>query len=284
MMSPRLLAALHLGPLLLSLACIAPASSAQADGTYVPAMAFATVTLHDSEGTDSCDLAHAFVLGTSAFGANNCDLTSLIAQAYGLRRDQIVGLPNQIFTYDVIAKADAASEARIGKLPPRQQQLEQHHMLQTMLADRFKLIVHSESRAVRSFDLVVGRLGPMMEPAEAEDDEQKDPTLPRTTPLTQGGDNEAGFYYVAHAASMNDLAGVLSEQFNRTVFDKTGLTGKYDFDLHYRGLTSHDSASADGVPPLDEAIQWQLGLRLKPSRGLELYLVIDHVDKPTLDR
>jgi uncharacterized protein (TIGR03435 family) len=281
-MTPRLLAALHLGPLLLTLAITAPSAFAQAEDTYAPSMKFGVIELHDSDATETCDLTHAFVLGTSAFGVSNCDLTSLVAQAYGMRRDQVVGLPDEIFTYDVLAKANQVAEANIAKLAPKQQQLEQHHMLQEMLADRFGLKVHSESRTARSYDLVVGRRGPMMNPAAGE---ETDLNGKRFAALSQGNEGAEASFVVAHSAGMDEFASLLSGQCNRTVFDKTGLTGKYDFDLHYRGILSHDhdAVGADGLLPLDEAIQSQLGLRLKPSRGLELFLVVDHVDKPALD-
>jgi uncharacterized protein (TIGR03435 family) len=277
-MTPRLLAALHLGPLLLTLTFIAPPAIAQAGNPYVPTMTFDTVELHDSDATETCDLVHAFVLGTSAFGVSNCDLPSLVAQAYGMRRDQIVGLPDQIFTYDILAKADQLSETNIAKLAPKQQLLEQHHMLQEMLADRFNLKVHSESRNARSYDLVVARRGTIMSPAAAE-------TAKNVAALSQRQDSADASFVVAHAASMDEFASLLSGQFNRTVFDKTGLTAKYDFDLHYRGILSHDRdvPAADGLLPLDQAIQTQLGLRLRPSRGLELFLVNDRVDRPKLD-
>jgi uncharacterized protein (TIGR03435 family) len=283
MMSLRALAAIHTGPFLLMLIGAVPYASAQTSDTYVPTMTFASATLHDSDATQTCDLAHAFVLGTSAFGVSNCDLTSLIAQAYGLRPDQVVGVPYQITTYDILAKADSPAEAHIATLDSKQQQLEQHHMLQAMLADRFKLQVHSESRTVRSYDLIAGKLGPMMNLAAAEEASGVDNK--NLSPLSLSGDSAAGFDCLAQGASMTDLASLLSEQFNRPVFDRTGLTGRYDFELRYRGLIAHDRdfPTMDALPPLDQAIQWQLGLRLRPTRGLELFLVVDHVDKPTLD-
>jgi uncharacterized protein (TIGR03435 family) len=107
----------------------------------------------------------------------------------------------------------------------------------------------------------------------------------KSGPLTKGGDAETGFFCIGRGATMEDLSGFLSQKFDRPVFDKTGLTAKYDFELHYRGTYTRDrDINASATPPLDEAIQWQLGLRVKPSpKGTELYVIVDHVDKPALD-
>jgi uncharacterized protein (TIGR03435 family) len=67
------------------------------------------------------------------------------------------------------------------------------------------------------------------------------------------------------------------------VFDKTGLTGKYDFVLKYKGRWDRDRPAddLDPTPPLDRALQDQLGLKVEPAKGPIKVLVIDHIEKPT---
>jgi uncharacterized protein (TIGR03435 family) len=74
-----------------------------------------------------------------------------------------------------------------------------------------------------------------------------------------------------------------AEQFGHPVFDKTGLTGKYDFTLRYHGtrLSDRKADDMDPVQPLDVAIQDQLGLKLKRTKGPVQILVIDHIEKPS---
>jgi uncharacterized protein (TIGR03435 family) len=82
---------------------------------------------------------------------------------------------------------------------------------------------------------------------------------------------------------MNDLAETLARQFSRPVVDKTGLKGKYDFTLHYHDarLSDRSADDQDPTPPLDMAIQDQLGLKLEPAKGPIQLLVIDHIEKPS---
>ena len=82
---------------------------------------------------------------------------------------------------------------------------------------------------------------------------------------------------------MGDITQMLAGQFGHPVIDKTGLTGKYDFTLRYHGIRRSDRAAddMDKVPPLDRAIQEQLGLKLEPTKAPERFLVVDHIEKPS---
>lgn len=72
-------------------------------------------------------------------------------------------------------------------------------------------------------------------------------------------------------------------QFGRPVVDKTGLTGKYDFVLAYRGRWDRDRSAddMDPMPPLDRALQEELGLKVEAAKGPSRVLVIDHIEKPS---
>jgi uncharacterized protein (TIGR03435 family) len=75
----------------------------------------------------------------------------------------------------------------------------------------------------------------------------------------------------------------LTGQFGRPVIDKTGLTGKYDFVLKYKGRwdRDRDADDLDPMPPMDQALQRELGLKVEAAKGPVKLLVIDHIQKPS---
>jgi uncharacterized protein (TIGR03435 family) len=79
------------------------------------------------------------------------------------------------------------------------------------------------------------------------------------------------------------VANQLGYALNRTVIDKTGLTGKYDLSLKWRpdNQPPSDNSSGDDLPGLFTAVQEQLGLKLEPSKGPVDTLVIDHIEMPS---
>ena len=101
-------------------------------------------------------------------------------------------------------------------------------------------------------------------------------------PLYQENDGQ-GYDFIAHGCPMGQLAGILTGQFGRPVIDKTGLTGKYDFVLRYKGRwdRDRDAEDLDPMPPMDRALQEELGLKVEGTKGLVKMLVIDLIDKPS---
>ena len=159
-------------------------------------------------------------------------------------------------------------------------------MLQGLLADRFKLKTHWETREDLTYNMVVSKGGPKLQMAKGgppSPEELKtwgDHPIP---PLYERGDSRVGFDLIAHGCSMSDLKGMLAAKFGHPVMDKTGLTGKYDFVLrfHETRLSDRDADDMDPLPTLDVAIQDQLGLKLEPAKGPKQVLVIDHIEKPS---
>ncbi len=227
-----------------------------------------------------------FLTHSSSLHVTNFDVMNLLSMAYGIRRDQISGLPNWREMFNIQAKSDSAADERLASLSKDQQTLEQQHMMQVLLADRFKLKAHWETREGLAYDLVLSKDGPKMAAAKGEPPsavEKKtwgDHPIP---PLYQRGDSRVGFDFVAHGCSMDDIVQMLANQFGHPVLDKTGLTGKYDFILRYHGtrLSDRKADDMDPIPTLDTAIQDQLGLKLKSTKGPVQTLVIDHIEKPS---
>jgi uncharacterized protein (TIGR03435 family) len=186
----------------------------------------------------------------------NMTLQGCIRAAYGLQGYQLLGGPEWTASerFDIVAKAAGrATEAQM--LP----------MLQTLLADRFKLIVRREIKDLPTYDLVVAKNGPKIHPVK--DDENG----------TQiDGDDQHPI--TARNVSMKQLAGILTheQQTDRPVFDQTGIQGVFSFSLSF----ARDDASGD-APDIFSALQEQLGLKLIPSRRPTEVLVIEHAEKPT---
>jgi uncharacterized protein (TIGR03435 family) len=80
---------------------------------------------------------------------------------------------------------------------------------------------------------------------------------------------------------MERLTATLSAWLHRPVIDKTGLTGKYDFQLQWTTNEDAETGPEANWPSLFSAIQQQLGLKLEPGKGPVPVLVIEHVDKPS---
>jgi uncharacterized protein (TIGR03435 family) len=253
---------------------------------YVPTLTFDVASIRQSTDADSYMVSSFFAPHTSSFRATNLDDMNLVSLAYGVRWDQISGMPDSAAMFNIEAKSDSVADARLAALSKKQQDIEHQHMLQTMLADRFKLKVHWETREGFAYDLVLSKNGSKMqetkgEPPSAEEKKAWD-NYP-IPPLYQRGDSRVGFDLVGHGSSMSDLTAMLAGQLGHPVLDKTALTGKYDFILRYHGtlLADRKADDLDPVPALDTAIQDQLGLKLKLTKAPEKILVIDHIEKPS---
>ncbi len=204
--------------------------------------------------------------GGKRFTARGLPLVALIMLAHSVTPDQISGVPSSLNTeaYDVEASCDHPIK--------REEAL---RMLQTLLADRFKLALHRETRERPIYALVVGKGGPKLrESAE----ELSKPDMQRT-----------GRGVVDKSAPISVLALVLSQQLDRLVVDQTRLNGRYDFSLEFaseragRGVLEgrEPARGPDGLPSIFTALPEQLGLKLESSKAPVEILVIDHAEKPS---
>ncbi len=262
----------------------APDSGGQA--AYVPTMTFDVASVRQSPEADSYMVSGSFLPHSTSLRITNFDARNLLGMAYGVRWDQIVGLPDWHAMFNIEAKSDSDADEQMAKLTKAQQWLEQKHMLQRLLADRFKLKVHWETREGPTYNLVVAKGGPKME--DAKDGPRTPEEIKiwgdrRLPPLYQQGDGRAGYVFIAHGATLNDITETLASQFGEPVVDRTGVAGRYDFTLRYDGARLSDRSADDlnPVPTLDVAIQNVLGLKLEPAKGPIQFLVVDHIEKPS---
>jgi uncharacterized protein (TIGR03435 family) len=175
-------------------------------------------------------------------------------------------------------------------------QVDDLDMLRTLLADRFKLVVRRETREVAMYALVPARRdrsrGPQLRPI-AKDCADWIAGRSATAPPPMG-DLPCGrqvvnrFAIRASAMTMSQLANLLTPRVERSVQDRTGLTGNFYLDLQWKPAPGTEGPLDTGLPDslptsLFTALQEQLGLTLQSTKGLVDVLVIDRVDRPTPD-
>jgi uncharacterized protein (TIGR03435 family) len=185
----------------------------------------------------------------------NVTLRSLVRQAYGMKVYPLSGGGDALSTarYDVIAKA-----------PPGTLKPQMTLMLQALLAERFKLVLHRETKKLPMYSLVVQKGGPKFR------------QVPEDGSAPEIG-SAGGHLISAHHASMTLLAETLQGYIGEAVVDATNLPGLYDFSLDFM---PDENLSADGEHVF-EAVQRQLGLRLQGRTGSVEVVVIDHVESPS---
>jgi uncharacterized protein (TIGR03435 family) len=210
-----------------------------------------------------CPPFHCGISGTR-FTEEVASLKDLIMDAYNLKEFQISGLPtwgdSARDVFDIAAKVE-------GNRTPTPDHV--RRMLQTLLADRFQLRFHHETRVFPVYALVVGKKGPKITPVSPEE--------AKSSP-----DRISMF-------SMEQIAGMLGPLADRPVIDKTGLKGLYTFEdtfeaLDIRQLLQDRRAGPDAAQSgasLFTQVQEQWGLKLEPQKGPADILVIDRVARPT---
>jgi uncharacterized protein (TIGR03435 family) len=198
-------------------------------------------------------------------------------------------------TYDVVAKVDDADVADWQK--PEMTQTMLHAMLQAMLAERFKVVVHHESREMPVYNLVVAKDGPKFKEAEtmgADELGQKPGGGGMIGTNVKVVPSPAGIKYFGIPMAILTQT-ILPNMAGRPVVDRTGLTGYYDLTLPDILSPSMaptpppgESQPLNAPPPppgADESIftvlPEALGLRLEPAKGQVDTLVIDHVERPS---
>ena len=212
----------------------------------------------------------------AVFKASNLSLKTLIKFAYNLKTtDQIVGIEGWANSarFDVNAKMDAETFARLKPLPGRERDKAIREMMQAMLADRFQLKLHHETKELPIYLLTVAKGGPLMKTA--------DPAI------EDSGTNTNNHKMTATGVTMESLAEHLADRVHRMIEDKTGLAGKYDFTLEWAPEEAAGEAPKDAggntLPSLITAVQEQLGLKLESAKGPVDTIVIDHIAQPTMD-
>jgi uncharacterized protein (TIGR03435 family) len=244
--------------------------------------------------SDTSKPGHSLMMSKDKFETQAQTVRAMILFAYGLNAgsdQQVTGGPAWIGTaqWDVEAKEDPETVEKLTKLSQEDRVEAVRHMVQQLLADRFKLKVHHEMKELPVYSMTVAKGGVKMTPTPPEPplppNEDGTPRKPRGSGIRMSGKGELE----GINAGPSILASVLGRQpeiGGRMVLDKTGLTGRYDFKLKWvsdAGMNGADSGAASdslGVS-LFTAMQEQLGLKLEATKDSVDTIVIDSAEMPT---
>lgn len=286
-------------------------SPAQNAAPNVPAYEFDVATIKPSRPTSDNGGVAGFMV-EDTFRSRNYTFKAIIRMAYGIKGNidgMVLGGPTWLDSdrYDITAKMDSSVTDKLKALTPDQRELAKERMLQALLADRLKLVIHRETKELPVYALIIAKNGPKLKESKPGDTYEKafpyadkfaDSVKAGTIFGVGGGASQgrmATMTQYCFAVSTFALARQLTFWTGRTVQDKTGLKGSYDFTLKwwFSPAPSGSSAAASndqsvpaasdpaGGPDLFAAIQQQLGLKLESGKGPVEIVVIDHVERPS---
>ena len=213
--------------------------------------------------TQSADVVNGYWSrpGIGRFYAHSLSVQFLIQLAYGVESGQISAKPSWLDSdfYDVEAKPEEEIKLSPDELKPR---------LQSLLAERFHLATHFETKMVRGYALVVAKSGPRLQPTKGDH-------FPGFR-VSTGADHLEGLNW-----SMPFLATMLQRATKVPVTDETGVSGSYDIKLRFApdAGSASDTDQDSALPALFTALRETLGLELKARQVPMQVLVIDHIDR-----
>jgi uncharacterized protein (TIGR03435 family) len=240
-----------------------------------------------------------------AFTASGANMQMLVAQAYGIQNFQIVGAPDWFTNdrFEIDAKMESSVADALAKMSQDDRTQARQKMLQALLADRFKLTIHRESKELPAYTLTIGKNGSKLVEAKPPDPQSTAPAGnggggggggrggpggPGRGGLGRGGmmmsAGPGGMTLNADSVPMVALVRMLSQTLRSPVIDKTGLTGNYAISLKFMpenfgggggpGFATPPVSSAPGAPappdPSTEATAPTLQVAVQEQLGLRL--------------
>jgi uncharacterized protein (TIGR03435 family) len=202
----------------------------------------------------------AWIVTHGRFRAEIGLVRGIVGYAYDVMGAQVKGGPDWLDRepYFVDARSEDSAAG------PDQVRL----MLQTLLADRFKMTVHRETQQGQVYKLVVGKNGSKL----------KDVKEGRKNLIEWSGPGQVTF---TENSTLLGLINILSNMLGSPILDETGLVGSHTFSLEFTDPRDLRPRQADSRPDLLDAIQEQLGLQLQATKGSVEVLVIDHIERPS---
>jgi uncharacterized protein (TIGR03435 family) len=198
-----------------------------------------------------------------AFSASNITLAALLQWAYDMPKNRILDAPPwfDATRFDLQAKADAETDKQLRTMSGDESGKAKRLMVQAMLAERFGMKLHEETRTLPAYDLEVAKGGAKLQPSKSSG---KNIGTGRT-------------HFNGSGLTMTLIAQQLSEITGRVVIDKTNLPDRYDIKLEW---TPDDATAGDSSAPFFfTAIQEQLGLKLTPAKEPVRVIVIDQIQQ-----
>ena len=234
-----------------------------------PGPSFDAADVHVSPKSINPQTAGGFIRG-GRYQFRNATMVDLISSAYGVDAEKVLGGPSWLESdrFDILAKAPASTKDDTAKL-----------MLRSLLADRFRLVIHNDDKPINTYVLTVGKGGSKMK--------ESTPGVTNCRGVPQDPAPGTIPYQVIQCAHMpvaglaQFLAQAAPAYVDRPVTDMTGLTGSYDFELKWTGRGQLAAAGSDGISLFD-AVDKQLGLKLELQNKPQPVIVVDKVNqKPT---
>jgi uncharacterized protein (TIGR03435 family) len=225
-----------------------------------PEFAAASVK-QDKVGTDEGPAKGREIIQTNpgSLTMQNIRLSSALRWAYGIQPNQISGAAGiDSERYVILAKADSP-------VPDQQLRL----MLRKLLADRFKLIFHWETKEIPVYAIVVDNRGPKFKPSPDGSE--------GSTHYGKGNS------VVAERATLSQFADSLTNPLRTVVLDETGLTGRYDFTLDLNVYEPGSIAPEDMPSLINRGLKDELGLKLESRKSKIRVLIIDHAEKVPIE-
>jgi uncharacterized protein (TIGR03435 family) len=280
----------------------APGLTAQSPANNSASVRFEVISVKPNP-TGRAGMTQTRILPGGRYIATNMPIRLLVGQTYQVQSYRLIGGPAWFETeaFDIVATADR-------DLSPANGQRPLNDALKALLSERFKLVVHMETRQLPAYALVLagkdGNLGPnitrsartdcaavLAEVAAARAREGSAGPPPPPPPGGQappcGIVNMNGMFALDSGTPLM-LTNVLSAELNRKVFDRTGLTGLFDVRLTWTPDVLPAGPLPPENPPIDPngpsiftAVREQLGLKLEPMSGPVDVLVVDRIERPT---
>jgi uncharacterized protein (TIGR03435 family) len=250
---------------------------AQSGAAAPPKFEVASVKLHTSDDQRTMMIAQP----GGRFVAVNVPLRLVIRTAFQLQDDQIVGGPDWLASdrFDIDARAAGMTGAP---------SIELLGMLQSLLAERFKLTTHREMRELPVFELARARSdgapGEALRPTACPE-----PAIDLAQPKPCANISNGSGSLTLRGMPLDLFAAYLAPFVNRVIVDRTALDGRWDIDLRWSpeqpqsagALGGGAPARVDDRPSIFTALQEQLGLKLESGRGMVQVLVVDTLEHPS---
>ena len=247
-----------------------PAPAKPLGSTPAPAFDVAAIHLHESLPHEHNSIWSSPFDGN--FHAENISVITLIDWAYETPDTRILGAPGWASStmFNIEARANSTVDQQMHSLTGEEGRRWKEKMVQTLLADRFQMAMHYETRELPIYDLVVAKNGPKLGAA-------------------QNSGSSVNVWYGRMEVQMPNSVAVLADELSkvagRDVIDKTGIAGRYDLKLRFtpdQGPAMLNGQPVPDAPPdLFTALQEQLGLKLVSEKGPVRVLVIDRISMPT---
>ena len=209
----------------------------------------------------------------------NASLQQLLSNTYGMRGSLILNLPKwaEADHFDIQAKVLSEDVNYLQHMTRAQRR----EIYQRLMAERFGVQTHTETRTLPIYELVQSGKGPQLVENPPPPPSDK-PEAIKPGHNGRGNTSVLGTSLDATGVRIGDLCANLARILDRTVIDKTGLTGFYDITLKWKDERS-DSTDDDTAPSIFTALQEELGLKLTPGKGPVEVLVVDKASPPKAD-